>query len=84
MIGTVAYVVISLAGGGLWQFAIASLVLGAASVVVGIGFLAIAMLRTQLKAGEADFVGAAARFWILVVAAWMVSPVALYGLMSAK
>ena len=28
MIGTVAYVVISLIGGGLWQFAIASLVLG--------------------------------------------------------
>jgi MFS family permease len=28
MIGTIAYVVISLTGGGLWQFAIASLVLG--------------------------------------------------------
>ena len=47
-----------------------------------VGVLAIAMLRTQLKAGEADFVGAAARFWFLVIAAWVVSPVALYGLMS--
>jgi MFS family permease len=28
MVGTIAYVVISLTGGGLWQFAIASLVLG--------------------------------------------------------
>jgi heme/copper-type cytochrome/quinol oxidase subunit 3 len=63
---------------------IASLVLGSVAVAVGIGFLAVAMLRTQLKAGEANFVGAAARFWFLVVAAWMVSPVALYGLMSAK
>jgi heme/copper-type cytochrome/quinol oxidase subunit 3 len=63
---------------------IASLVLGAVAVAVGLGFLAVAMLRTQLKAGEADFVGAAARFWILVVVAWMVSPVALYGLMSPK
>jgi heme/copper-type cytochrome/quinol oxidase subunit 3 len=63
---------------------IASLVLGAVAVAVGIGFLAVAMLRTQLKAGEADFVGAAARFWFLVLAAWMVSPVALYGLMSPK
>ena len=63
---------------------IASLVLSAVAVAVGIGFLAVAMLRTQLKAGEADFVGAAARFWFLVLAAWMVSPVALYGLMSPK
>lgn len=72
---------------------IASLVLGAVSVAVGIGFLAVAMLRTQLKAGEANFarpgrpepyVQAAARFWFLVIAAWMVSPVALYGLMSPK
>jgi heme/copper-type cytochrome/quinol oxidase subunit 3 len=63
---------------------IASLVLGAVAVAVGIGFLAVAMLRTQLKAGETDYVGAAARFWFLVIAAWMVSPVALYGLMSPK
>jgi heme/copper-type cytochrome/quinol oxidase subunit 3 len=63
---------------------IASLVLGAVAVAVGLGFLAVAMLRTQLKAGEANFVQAAARFWFLVIVAWMVSPVALYGLMSAK
>ena len=61
---------------------IASLALSSVSVAVGLGFLAVAMLRTQLKAGEANFVGAAARFWFLVIAAWMVSPVALYGLMS--
>ena len=70
--------------GAFGAIVIASLVLGAVAVAVGLGFLAVAMLRTQLKAGEADFVGAAARFWILVVAAWMVSPVALYGLMSPK
>ena len=29
-------------------------------------------------------VAAAARFWFLVIAAWMATPVALYGLMSAK
>jgi hypothetical protein len=29
-------------------------------------------------------VGAAARFWFFVIAAWIVSPVALYGLMSPK
>jgi heme/copper-type cytochrome/quinol oxidase subunit 3 len=63
---------------------IASLVLGAVAVAAGIGFLAVAMLRTQLNAGTADYVGAAARFWFLVIAAWMVSPVALYGLMSPK
>jgi len=63
---------------------IASLVLGSVGVAIGLGFLAVAMLRTQLKAGEAHFVGAAARFWFLVIAAWMVSPVALYGLMSPK
>jgi heme/copper-type cytochrome/quinol oxidase subunit 3 len=63
---------------------IASLVLGAVAVALGIGFLAVAMLRTQFRAGEANFVGAAARFWFLVVAAWIVSPVALYGLMSPK
>jgi heme/copper-type cytochrome/quinol oxidase subunit 3 len=61
---------------------IASLVLGSVGVALGICFLAVAMLRTQLKAGEADFVRAAARFWFLVVAAWLVTPVALYGLMS--
>ncbi|HVT77515.1 MAG TPA: cytochrome c oxidase subunit 3 [Acidimicrobiales bacterium] len=63
---------------------IAGLVLGSVAVAVGLGFLAVAMLRTQFRAGEAHFVAAAARFWFLVIAAWMVSPVALYGLMSAK
>ncbi|MEY2472931.1 MAG: cytochrome c oxidase subunit [Actinomycetota bacterium] len=63
---------------------IAGLVIGSVGVAFGIGFLVVAMLRTQLKAGEADFVGAAARFWFFVVAAWIVSPVALYGLMSPK
>lgn len=63
---------------------IAGLVVGAVAVAVGLGFLAIAILRTQFKAGESDFVRAAARFWFLVVAAWIVSPVALYGLMSPK
>jgi heme/copper-type cytochrome/quinol oxidase subunit 3 len=59
-----------------------SLALGAAAVMIGLGFLAVALLRTQLRAD--DVVGAAARFWFFVVAAWMVSPVALYGLMSPK
>jgi heme/copper-type cytochrome/quinol oxidase subunit 3 len=63
---------------------LSSLVLGAVGVAVGLGFLAVAMLRTQFNAGTSDFVGAAARFWFLVIAAWMVTPVALYGLMSPK
>lgn len=65
---------------------IASLALMAVAVVVGIGFLAIALLRAQLRAETVtdSTIGAAARFWFLVVAAWMVSPVALYGLMSAR
>lgn len=63
-----------------------ALAVGCASVVVGIVFLAATLLRAQLRAGEPEdgSIGAAARFWFLVVAAWMVSPVALYGLMSAR
>jgi heme/copper-type cytochrome/quinol oxidase subunit 3 len=65
---------------------LASLGLGAAAVVVGLGFLAVALLRTQLRAEEVTegLVGAAARFWFFVIAAWLASPVALYGLMSPK
>jgi heme/copper-type cytochrome/quinol oxidase subunit 3 len=63
---------------------IASLVLGSVGVALGIGFLAVAMLRTQFRSGGTDFVRSAAVFWFFVVAAWIVSPVALYGLMSAK
>jgi heme/copper-type cytochrome/quinol oxidase subunit 3 len=63
---------------------ITSLVVGSVSVVAGMAFLALALLRTQLRAGEESVVIAAARFWFLVVAAWMVTPVALYGLMSPK
>lgn len=63
---------------------IASLAIGSAAVVVGLGALAVALLRTQLRAAEPSVVGAAARFWFFVVAAWFVSPVALYGLMSHK
>ncbi len=65
---------------------LASLGLGAAAVVVGLGFLAVALLRTQLRADDVTdgLVSAAARFWFFVIAAWLVSPVALYGLMSAK
>ncbi len=65
---------------------IGSLALGAATVAIGIGFLAVALVRSLLRAdGVGDgMVGAAARFWYLVVVAWMVSPVALYGLMSPK
>jgi heme/copper-type cytochrome/quinol oxidase subunit 3 len=62
----------------------ASLAIGSAAVVVGLGALAVALLRTQLRATEPSVVGAAARFWFFVVAAWFVSPVALYGLMSHK
>lgn len=53
------------------------------AVVVGIGFLAASLLTTQLSANN-DAVGAAARFWFLVVAAWVFSPIGLYGLMSAR
>jgi heme/copper-type cytochrome/quinol oxidase subunit 3 len=65
---------------------IASLSLTAAAVIAGIAFLAAALLRTQLRAERASdaTIAAAARFWFLVVAAWMVSPVALYGLMSPR
>jgi heme/copper-type cytochrome/quinol oxidase subunit 3 len=63
---------------------IASLVLGAVGVALGVGLLAVAMLRARFSDGESDFVGAATRFWFLVIAAWLVSPVALYGLMSPK
>ena len=59
---------------------------GAGAVAIGIGFLAIALLRSLLRAdGVGDgMVAAAVRFWFLVVVAWLVSPVALYGLLSAK
>ncbi|HUR76517.1 MAG TPA: cytochrome c oxidase subunit 3 [Acidimicrobiales bacterium] len=63
---------------------ITSLVLCAVAVAVSIGFLAVALLRYELRAAEPSLVGAAARFYFLVVAAWLLSPVALYGLMSAK
>lgn len=65
---------------------LASLGLGAAGVAVGIGFLAVALLRTQLRAEDVSdgLVTAAARFWFFVIAAWVATPVALYGLMSAK
>lgn len=65
---------------------IASLALMSAAVILGIGFLAAALLRAQLRAEKASdsTIAAAARFWFLVVAAWLVSPVALYGLMSAR
>ena len=65
---------------------IAALAVGAASVAAGIGFLAVALLRAVLRADGAGtgMVGAATRFWYLVIVAWMVSPVALYGLMSVK
>jgi heme/copper-type cytochrome/quinol oxidase subunit 3 len=64
----------------------AGLAVGAAAVAAGLAFLAVALLRAVLRAdGAGDgMVGAAARFWFLVIAAWLVSPVALYGLMSAK
>ena len=63
---------------------ITSLVLGAVSVAVGIAFLAVTLLRTQLRADEGTLVVAAARFWFMVTVAWMITPVALYGLMSPK
>lgn len=65
---------------------ISGLVLGSVAVVVGIGFLAAVLLREQLRADVVGdrAIGAAARFWYLVVLTWMASPVALYGLMSAK
>jgi heme/copper-type cytochrome/quinol oxidase subunit 3 len=65
---------------------ITGLAVTAASVAVGIAFVAVALLRSLLRAdGVGDgMVAAAARFWFLVIAAWLVSPVALYGLMSAK
>jgi cytochrome c oxidase subunit 3 len=65
---------------------LASLALSSATVAVGIGFLAVSLLRTQLRADDVTdgLVGAAARFWFFVIAAWIVSPVALYGLMSPK
>lgn len=65
---------------------ISALVLGAVAVAIGIGFLALALLRTQLRPQELGqgVVTAAVRFWFFVVAAWMISPVALYGLMSPR
>lgn len=65
---------------------ISALAVGSAAVALGIGFLAVALVRSLLRAdGVGDgMVAAAARFWIFVVVAWMVSPVALYGLMSPK
>ena len=63
---------------------ITSLALGAAAVVTGLGFLAFALLRVQLRPDRGDVVIAAARFYFLVIAAWMATPVALYGLMSPK
>jgi heme/copper-type cytochrome/quinol oxidase subunit 3 len=65
---------------------ITALVVGSIAVVVGIGFLAATLLRTVLRAEQVSDggVSAAARFWFLVVAAWVVSPVALYGLMSPR
>ncbi len=65
---------------------ISSLALTAAAVIAGIAFLAVALLRTQLRAEKASdaTISAAARFWFLIIVAWMVSPVALYGLMSPR
>lgn len=65
---------------------IASLAVTSAAVIAGLGFLAVALLRAQLRAERASdaTINAAARFWFLVVAAWVFSPVALYGLMSAR
>jgi heme/copper-type cytochrome/quinol oxidase subunit 3 len=63
---------------------ISALALGSAAVVVGLGFLALALLRAQLRPEGGEAVVAAARFWFLVIAAWLATPVALYGLMSPK
>lgn len=65
---------------------IASLVLTSAAVLAAVGFLGAALLRAQLRAERAsDFtIAASARFFYLVTAAWMISPVALYGLMSPR
>ena len=63
---------------------ISSLVLAAVAVDAGLGFLAVALLRYVLRSAEPSMIGAAARFYYFVVAAWIVSPVALYGLLSAK
>lgn len=65
---------------------ITALAVGAAAVAIGMAFLAVALLRTQLtpQAAADGTVAAAARFWYFVVAAWVVSPVALYGLLSPK
>lgn len=62
---------------------ISALVVGAVGVGIGILVLIAAIIATQFRASTTA-VGAAARFWFLVITAWMVSPVALYGLMSAK
>lgn len=63
---------------------ISSLVVGSAAVAIGIGFLAVAMLRARFRPADTEAVVAAARFWFLVIVAWMATPVALYGLMSHK
>jgi heme/copper-type cytochrome/quinol oxidase subunit 3 len=63
---------------------ITSLALGSAAVVSGLGFLTFALLRVQLRPDRSDVIVAAARYWFLVIAAWMATPVALYGLMSPK
>ena len=62
---------------------IAGLVIGCVAVAIGIVAIAVAALSTQFRA-SATAVNALARFWFLVVAAWVVSPLALYGLMSPK
>ena len=65
---------------------IASLVLTSAAVLIGVGFLAAALLRAQLRAERAsdNTIAASVRFFFIVTAAWMISPVALYGLMSPR
>ncbi|MDP1795340.1 MAG: cytochrome c oxidase subunit 3 [Acidimicrobiales bacterium] len=65
---------------------IASLVLISVAVLVAVGFLAAALLRAQLRAERAsdNTIAASVRFFFIVAAAWMVSPVALYGLMSPR
>lgn len=65
---------------------IASLAVSSVAVFVALGFLAAALLRAQLRAERASdaTITAATRFFYIVVVAWMISPVALYGLMSPR
>lgn len=65
---------------------IAGVVVASIATATATLFTAVTLARTLGRAASPDheLITASARYWVLVAAAWLMSPVALYGLTSAK